>query len=107
MIKISLNDCKIFYFDGSKTKKVLKFFSDRHRFFLLTNNTAAHKYNIHNHIPREYGHQLGSNLNVSSVPMFHGSRTSLITNQVVHFSIHTEFSSYYPHKLTFQTCVDL
>ena len=57
-------------------KKVPKFFSDQHRFFLLTDNTVVHKYNIHNHIPREYGHQLGSNLNVSSVPVFHGSRTS-------------------------------
>ena len=55
---------------------MLKFFSDRHRFFLLTDNTVVHKYNIRNHIPREYGHQLGSNLNVSSVPVFHGSRTS-------------------------------
>jgi len=63
-------------FDASKAKKVLKFFSDRHRFFLLTDNTVVHKYNIHNHIPREYGHQLGSNLNVSLVPVFHGPRTS-------------------------------
>jgi len=55
---------------------VLKFFSDRHRFFLLTDKTVVHKYNIHNHIPREYGHQLRSNLNVSTVPVFHGSRTS-------------------------------
>ena len=52
------------------------YFSDRHRFFLLTNNTVVHKYNIHNHIPRQYGHQLGSNLNFSLVPVFHGSRTS-------------------------------
>jgi len=66
----------MFYFDASKTKKGLKFFSDRHRFSLSTDNTVVHKYNIHNHIPREYGHQLGSNLNVSSVPVFHGSRTS-------------------------------
>jgi len=74
----SLNDCKIFYFAASKMKKVLKFFSDRHRFFLLTDNTVVHKYNIHNRILREYGHQLGSNLNVSSVPVFHGPRTSPI-----------------------------
>jgi len=72
--KTSLNDCKILYFDASKTKKVLKFFSDRHRFFLLTENTVVHKYDIHKHI-REYGHQLWSNLNVSSVPVFHGSRS--------------------------------
>jgi len=56
---------------------VLKFFSDRHRFFLLTDNTVVHKYNIHKHIPREYGQQLGSNLNVSSFRVFYGSRTSL------------------------------
>jgi len=41
-------------------------------------NTVVHKYNILNHIPREHGHQLGSNLNVSSVPVFYGSRTSPI-----------------------------
>jgi len=76
MTKKSLNDCKIFYFDASKTKKVLNFFSDRHRFFLLTNNTVAHKCNIHNHIPREYGHQLRCNLHISLVPVLHGSRTS-------------------------------
>jgi len=46
---------------------------------MLTDNTVVHKYNkynIHNHIAREYGHQLERNLNVSSVPMFHGSRTT-------------------------------
>jgi len=57
-------------------KQKSTFFSDRHRSFLLTDNTVVHKYNIHNDIAREYGHQLGSNLNVSSVPVFHGSRTS-------------------------------
>jgi len=65
----------MFYFDASKMKKVLKFFKDRHRFFILTDDTVVHKYNIHNHIAREYGHQLGRNLNVSTVLVFHGSRT--------------------------------
>ena len=37
-----------------KNKKMLTFFSDWHRFFLLTDNTIAHKYNIHNHIARDY-----------------------------------------------------
>jgi len=57
---------------------VLKFFSDRHRFFLLTDNTVDHEYNIHNHIAKEYGHQLGSNLNVSSLPCSIGPALSLV-----------------------------
>ena len=63
-----------------ENKKVLNFFSDRHGLFLLTDNTVVHNYNIHNHIAREYGHKMGSNVDVSLVPMFHGSCTSPISN---------------------------
>ena len=71
-----LQNWKYFTLMPQKRKKCLNFFSDRPRYFLLRDNTVVHKYNVHNCIPREYGHQLGSNLNCSSVPVFHGSRTS-------------------------------
>ena len=83
----SLNDCKLFYFDASKMKNMLNFVSDRHRFFLLTDDHVVNKYNIQNHIAREYGHQLGSSLYVSTIPMFHGSRTSVAAWRWRHMKI--------------------
>ena len=52
------------------------FFSGRHSFFLQTDKTVEQKFRFHNRIAIHYCHYLANNLSVSSVSVFHGSRTS-------------------------------